>query len=84
MAKRGLFDELMESVEAMKAHREGRIALRSFRYEPVNRQTPILISSSDRGSAKPNEACPERVDVRQRAERGKSPGLQAGETKARR
>ncbi len=35
MAKRKLFDELMEGVDAMKAHREGRITLRSYRHDPA-------------------------------------------------
>jgi len=33
MAKRKLFDELMEGVAEMKAHREGKITLRSYRSE---------------------------------------------------
>lgn len=33
MAKRKIFDELMEGVAAMKAHREGKITLRSYRIE---------------------------------------------------
>ncbi|MGB7136743.1 MAG: hypothetical protein WBD46_15750, partial [Acidobacteriaceae bacterium] len=35
MAKRRLFNELMEGVEAMKAHREGKITLRTWRHEPA-------------------------------------------------
>ena len=35
MAKRKLFDELMEGVSAMKAHREGKITLRSYRLNPA-------------------------------------------------
>jgi putative transcriptional regulator len=35
MAKRKLFDEMMEGVEAMRAHAEGKITLRSFHYEPA-------------------------------------------------
>lgn len=31
MAKRRIFDELMEGVAAVKAHREGKIALRSYK-----------------------------------------------------
>lgn len=34
MAKRRIFDELMEGVAAMKAHREGKITLRTFKVEP--------------------------------------------------
>ncbi len=34
MAKRNIFDELMEGVAAMKAHREGKITLRSYKIEP--------------------------------------------------
>jgi putative transcriptional regulator len=32
--KRNLFDELMEGVSAMKAHRAGKITLRSYKVEP--------------------------------------------------
>jgi putative transcriptional regulator len=35
MAKRKLFDELMEGVGAMKAHREQKITLRTWRHEPA-------------------------------------------------
>lgn len=34
MAKRRIFDELMEGVAAMKGHREGKITLRTFKVEP--------------------------------------------------
>ena len=34
MAKRSIFDELMEGVAAMKGHREGKITLRTFKVEP--------------------------------------------------
>ncbi len=34
MAKRNLFDELMEGVAAMKGHRAGKITLRSYKVEP--------------------------------------------------
>src|SRR5208337_1964988 len=34
MAKRNLFDELMQGVAAMKAHRNGKITLRSYKIEP--------------------------------------------------
>jgi putative transcriptional regulator len=33
MKKRKLFDELMEGVEAMKKHREGKITLRTYTFE---------------------------------------------------
>lgn len=33
MAKRKIFDEVLEGVAAMKAHREGKITLRSYRIE---------------------------------------------------
>ena len=33
MAKRKIFDELMEGVKAMKAHREGKLTLRSYKVE---------------------------------------------------
>lgn len=36
MAKRSLLDEMMEGVEAMKAHREQKITLRSYRREPAS------------------------------------------------
>jgi hypothetical protein len=35
--KRELFGEMMEGVRAMRAHREGRITLRSHRIEPLAR-----------------------------------------------
>jgi putative transcriptional regulator len=34
MAKRNIFDELMEGVAAMKAHRQGKITLRTFKVKP--------------------------------------------------
>jgi putative transcriptional regulator len=33
MAKRKIFDELMEGVDAMKRHREGKLTLRSYKEE---------------------------------------------------
>jgi putative transcriptional regulator len=33
MAKRNIFDELVEGVAAMKSHREGKITLRTYRVE---------------------------------------------------
>jgi putative transcriptional regulator len=33
MAKRKIFDELMEGVNAMKKHREGKLTLRSYKEE---------------------------------------------------
>jgi len=33
--KRNLFEELMEGVEAMRLHREGKITLRSYKIEPT-------------------------------------------------
>lgn len=33
MAKRRIFDELMDGVAAMKAHREGKVTLRSYKIE---------------------------------------------------
>jgi putative transcriptional regulator len=33
MAKRDIFSEMMEGVSAMKAHREGKITLRSYKVE---------------------------------------------------
>jgi putative transcriptional regulator len=35
MAKRKLFEEMMEGVTAMKAHREQKITLRTYRHEPA-------------------------------------------------
>ena len=35
MAKRDVFDELMEGVAAMKSHREGKLTLRNFKVEPA-------------------------------------------------
>jgi len=35
MAKRKLFDEMMEGVAAMRGHREQKITLRSYRHEPA-------------------------------------------------
>lgn len=34
MAKRSVFSELIEGVAAMKAHREGKITLRSYKVQP--------------------------------------------------
>jgi putative transcriptional regulator len=34
MAKRNIFDELMEGVDAMKRRREGKLTLRSYKVEP--------------------------------------------------
>jgi putative transcriptional regulator len=34
MAKRSIFDELVEGVAAMKGHREGKLTLRTFKVEP--------------------------------------------------
>ncbi len=34
MAKRKIFDELMEGVTAMKSHREGKVTLRTYNIEP--------------------------------------------------
>ena len=35
MIKRKIFGELMESVAAMKSHREGKLTLRSYKVEPL-------------------------------------------------
>jgi putative transcriptional regulator len=35
MPKRKLFDEMMEGVESMRAHNEGKITLRSYRHDPA-------------------------------------------------
>jgi putative transcriptional regulator len=35
MAKRKLFTEMMEGVDAMKAHREGKITLRTYTHTPA-------------------------------------------------
>jgi putative transcriptional regulator len=34
MAKRRIFDEMMEGVAAMKSHRKGKLTLRSYKVEP--------------------------------------------------
>jgi putative transcriptional regulator len=34
MAKRKLFDELMEGIDAMRLHREGKLTLRSYHVQP--------------------------------------------------
>lgn len=34
MAKRNIFDELMEGVAAMKSHRESKLTLRTYKVEP--------------------------------------------------
>ena len=34
MAKRRIFNEMMEGVGAMKSHREGKLTLRSYKVEP--------------------------------------------------
>jgi len=51
MAKRQLFNELVEGIAAMKAQREGKITLRSFPYEPLQQQLPISTTTPDRGPA---------------------------------
>jgi putative transcriptional regulator len=35
MAKRNVFGDLMEGVAAMKAHREGKLTLRSYKIDPA-------------------------------------------------
>jgi putative transcriptional regulator len=35
MAKRNIFGELIEGVAAMKAHREGKLTLRSYKVQPT-------------------------------------------------
>ncbi|HEX4067176.1 MAG TPA: hypothetical protein VHZ09_14230 [Acidobacteriaceae bacterium] len=35
MAKRRLFTELMDGIDAMKAHREGKLTLRTYRHDPA-------------------------------------------------
>ena len=35
MAKRNVFGELMEGLAAMKAHREGKLTLRSYKIDPT-------------------------------------------------
>jgi len=35
MAKRRLFDEMMEGITAMKRHREGKLTLRTYEVEPA-------------------------------------------------
>jgi hypothetical protein len=35
MGKRRIFDELMEGIAAMKAHREGKLKLRTYKVEPA-------------------------------------------------
>ena len=35
MSKRDIFGELIEGVEAMKSHREGKLTLRNFKVEPA-------------------------------------------------
>ena len=35
MAKRNVFGELMEGLAAMKAHREGKLTLRSYKIDPA-------------------------------------------------
>ncbi len=35
MARRNVFGELMEGVAAMKAHREGKLTLRSYKIDPA-------------------------------------------------
>jgi putative transcriptional regulator len=49
-AKRNIFGELMEGVDAMKAHRERRITLRSYNVEPkpLPAVTPAFIKRTRR------------------------------------
>lgn len=42
MAKRKLFEEMMQGVAAMKGHREGKLTLRAYKVEP--RGTPSVDS----------------------------------------
>jgi len=42
MAKRRVFEEMMEGVAAMKSHREGKLTLRAYKVEP--RATPRVDS----------------------------------------
>lgn len=53
MAKRKIFDELMEGVDAMKKHREGKLTLRSDKEEvtslpAVDRMCPNQIDKTPR------------------------------------
>jgi putative transcriptional regulator len=51
--KQGLFDEIMDGVAAMRAHRTGKITLRTYKVEPrvLPEVKPRMIK---RGRAKPN------------------------------
>ena len=42
MAKRKIFDEMMEGIAAMKGHREGKLTLRTYEVEPSK---PLKIDS---------------------------------------
>ena len=42
MAKRKLFDEMMEGITAIKAHRQGKLTLRTYEIEPVK---PLKVDS---------------------------------------
>jgi hypothetical protein len=46
MAKRKIFAKLIEGVEAMKKHREGKLTLRSYRVEAA--PLPAVNSKKDR------------------------------------
>ena len=70
MAKRDVFDELMEGVAAMKSHRDGKLTLRNFKVEPAPlpkvdakligdtrrklRINPRTLEKWEQGRAKPN------------------------------
>jgi len=42
MPKRKLFDEMMEGIAAMKSHREGKLTLRTYKFEP--KAAPVVDS----------------------------------------
>jgi putative transcriptional regulator len=42
MAKRKIFDEMMEGIAAMKGHREGKLTLRTYKVEPTK---PLQVDS---------------------------------------
>lgn len=61
MAKRKLFDEMMEGVQAMRAHGDGKITLRTWRREPV---PPPELDSAFIRETRERLRCPRAVFAR--------------------
>src|SRR5713226_6710340 len=80
MAKRKIFDELIEGVDAMKKHREGKLTLRSYKEEVTPR--PAVDSKFIRETRK-RMRCSRAVFARAAADRRENPGkMGAGQGQA--